>query len=140
MFLESGGTRGTTRSMQKSSVNYWKKPGDTNVLPKPKSIANADGSFNYEGQTSRLVEDGSFIRLRDVSLGYTLTKKTLSAFHLNAARIYVTGTNLLTFSKYTGPDPEVNVGTGDSRGLVQGLDFGTPPQPVSVVVGVNLKF
>ena len=140
MFLESGGTRGTTRSMQKSSVNYWKKPGDTNVLPKPKSVANADGSFNYEGQTSRLVEDGSFIRLRDVSLGYTLTKKTLSALHLNAARVYVTGTNLLTFSKYTGPDPEVNVGTGDSRGLVQGLDFGTPPQPVSVVVGVNLKF
>lgn len=140
MFLESGGTRGTTRSMLKSSINYWKNPGDTGVLPKPKSIANADGSFNYEGQSSRFVEDGSFIRLRDVSLGYTLNKKTLSFLHLNAARVYITGTNLITLTKYTGPDPEVNVGTGDSRGLVQGLDFGTPPQPVSFVVGVNLKF
>ncbi len=140
MFLESGGTRGTTRAIQKSNVNYWKNPGDVNVLPKPKSVVNADGSFNYEGQTSRLVEDGSYIRLRDVSFGYTIPKKILSRLQLTTARIYVTGSNLFTLTKYSGPDPEVNVGTGDSRGLVQGLDFGTPPQPVSFVMGVNLTF
>jgi len=140
MFLESGGTRGTTRSIQASSINYWKAPGDANVLPRPKSTVNADGSFNYEGQSSRFVEDGSYIRLRDVSLGYSLPKKTLSLLHLSAARVYITGSNLFTITKYTGPDPEVNVGADESGGLVQGLDFGTPPQPVSVVVGINLTF
>ncbi len=137
-FLQSGGTRGVTRSILASSMNYWKKPGDTNVLPRPKSTANADGSFNYDQQSSRFVEDGSYIRLKDVTLGYTLSKKSFKALHLSAARIYVTASNLLTLTKYSGPDPEVNVGAGDARALVQGMDFGTPPQPISVSIGVNI--
>jgi len=133
-FLESGGTRGVTRSILASSMNYWKKPGDVNVLPRPKSTANADGGFNYDQQSSRYVEDGSYIRLRDVSLGYNFAKKTIAPLHLSAARLYVTATNLLTLTKYSGPDPEVNVGSG----LVQGMDFGTPPQPISTSIGVNI--
>lgn len=137
-FLESGGTRGVTRSILKSSMNYWKKAGDTNVLPRPKSTANADGSFNYDQQSSRFVEDGSYIRLKDVTLGYTLTKKTTSTLHLSAARVYASASNLFTLTNYSGPDPEVNVGAGDSRALVQGMDFGTPPQPITISLGVNI--
>ncbi len=137
-FLESGGTRGVTRSILKSSMNYWKKAGDTNVLPRPKSTANADGSFNYDQQSSRFVEDGSYLRLKDLTLGYTFQKKTLTAIHLSAARVYASASNLFTISNYSGPDPEVNVGAGDSRALVQGMDFGTPPQPVTFSLGVNI--
>ena len=140
MFLESGGTRGITRSMQKSSINYWKKPGDTNVLPRPKSSANADGSFNYEGQSSRVVEDGSFIRLKNVSLGYTLPASFVKKIGLQRASVNITGANLLLLTKYTGPDPEVNVNRGGVNGLVQGMDFGMPPQPLSLTLGLNITF
>ena len=140
MFLESGGTRGITRSMQKSSVNYWKNPGDTGVLPRPKSTANADGSFNYEGQSSRVVEDGSFIRLKNVTLSYTFPTRLVQKVGLHRASINVTGSNLLLLTKYTGPDPEVNVNRGGVNGLVQGMDFGMPPQPRSLTVGLNITF
>jgi hypothetical protein len=119
-------------------MNYWQKAGDTNVLPRPKSTANADGSFNYDQQSSRFVEDGSYIRLKDLTLGYTFTKKSVSRFNISSAKLYVTAANLLTITNYSGPDPEVNVGAGDSRALVQGMDFGTPPQPKTVSIGVNI--
>jgi hypothetical protein len=137
-FLQSGGTRGVTRSILESSMNYWKKVGDTNVLPRPKSTANADGSFNYDQQSSRFIEDGSYIRLKDITLGYTFTKRSLSALHISSARLYASASNLLTITKYSGPDPEVNVGAADPRALVQGMDFGTPPQPITFSLGVNI--
>ncbi|MBR6280141.1 MAG: SusC/RagA family TonB-linked outer membrane protein [Bacteroidales bacterium] len=140
MFLESGGTRGITRSMQKSSVNYWKAPGDTGVLPRPKSTANADGSFNYEGQSSRVVEDGSFIRLKNVTLSYVLPTVLVQKIGLQRASVNVTGGNLLLLTRYTGPDPEVNVNRDGVNGLVQGMDFGMPPQPRSFTIGLNLTF
>lgn len=138
MFLESGGTRGITRSMQSSSVNYWKNPGDTGVLPRPKSTANADGSFNYEGQSSRVVEDGSFLRLKSVSLSYTLPSKWVSRIGLEKASINVSAGNLFLLTKYTGPDPEVNVSRGGTNGLVQGMDFGMPPLPRSFTAGISI--
>ena len=126
--------------MQKSSVNYWKNPGDTDVLPRPKSTANADGSFNYEGQSSRVVEDGSFIRLKNVTLSYTLPTRLVQKIGLQRASVNVTGGNLLLLTKYTGPDPEVNVTRGGVNGLVQGMDFGMPPQPRSLTLGLNITF
>jgi TonB-linked SusC/RagA family outer membrane protein len=138
-FLETGGTYGYGRSMQASSTNYWKAPGDVDVLPRPKSTANADGSLNYEYQSSRMVEDGSFIRLRNVTLAYTIPTRLTSKLGISRANLYLTGSNLLLFSKYTGPDPEVSLDR-DTYGLVQGLDFGTPPQPRSIVGGINITF
>jgi TonB-linked SusC/RagA family outer membrane protein len=138
-FLESGGTRGITRSMQASSINYWKKPGDTGVLPRPKSNStNSDGSSNYEQQSSRVVEDGSYIRLQNVTLSYVLPRKWISHVGIQKANLYITGSNLLFFTKYTGPDPDANIGGKETNGLVQGLDFGTPPQPKSILFGLNV--
>jgi hypothetical protein len=138
-FLETAGTRGVTRSIQRSSLDHWKNPGDTDVLPRPTNIANPDGSNNYfRDGNSRYLEDASFVRLRDVTLSYGISPSILSRFNIKQARVYATGSNLLLLTKYTGPDPEVNVGPDRPNGLVQGLDFGTPPQPVSVVVGINL--
>jgi len=140
LFLEAGGTRGVTRSIQKSALNYWKKPGDTNVLPRPTSVRNADGSLNYEGNTSRFFEDASFIRLRDVTVGYTLPKELLSKLKINNARLYLTGSNLFTITKYTGPDPETNSAGDSANGLVQGLDFNGVPQTKSLNLGINVTF
>ena len=138
MFLESGGTRGITRSMQASSVNYWKNPGDTGVLPRPKSTANPDGSFNYEGQSSRVVEDGSFLRLKSITLSYTIPSRWVAKMGMEKVTLNASASNLFLLTKYTGPDPEVNVSRGGTDGLVQGMDFGMPPLPRSYTLGINL--
>jgi TonB-linked SusC/RagA family outer membrane protein len=150
MFLESGGINGVGRSIQASQLNYWKEANKgayavnagglvTGVLPRPKSTANADGLTNYERQSSRFVEDGSFVRLRNVTLSYLIPKTLTSKIGIQRAALYVTGSNLLLISDYSGPDPEVNLDR-DNRSLVQGLDFGTPPQPRSIIAGVNITF
>lgn len=146
-FLESGGSRTLSRSIQESSMNYWKEENKdsyqinsdgliTEVLPRPKSIKNADGLTNYEQRSTRFLEDGSFIRLQNVTLAYTLPKSITSHIKVQNARVHVTGSNLLLITNYSGPDPEVNAGSG----IVQGLDFGTPPQPRTILFGVDLTF
>lgn len=140
MFLDVGGTRGVTRSIQKSALNYWKEPGDTDVLPKPTSIQNADGSRNYEGNSSRFWEDASFIRLRDITVGYTLPKPLAQQLGLNNVRLYVSGSNLWTITNYSGPDPETNSAADSGSGLVQGLDFNGVPQSKFLNFGINISF
>jgi TonB-linked SusC/RagA family outer membrane protein len=146
-FLESGGTRTLSRSIQKSSLNYWKEEDRdsyrvnedgliTDVLPRPKSVKNPDGSTNYEQRSTRNLEDGSFIRLQNVTLSYTFPRRWTSHLKIQTLRLHVTGTNLLLLTKYTGPDPEVNSGSG----IVQGLDFGVPPHPKSALFGVEVSF
>ena len=142
-FLESGGVRGTERAIQTSQLNYWKKDGDTNVLPRLSSTTNPDGSRNYEpasanANSSRFLEDASFIRLKDVTLSYNLPKKVANSLKLSNVRASFTASNLLTFTKYSGPDPEANSQTNSY--LVSGLDFNTVPQPVSFIFGLNVNF
>lgn len=140
-FLESGGVRGTERTMQKSQLNYWKKPGDTNVLPRLSSTTNPDGSRNYEpassnSYSSRFLEDASFLRLKDITIGYALPSKAVRSIGLANARATFTAANLITLTKYSGPDPEANSAT--DRALVQGMDFNSVPQPVSFLLGLNV--
>ncbi|MDR2816233.1 MAG: SusC/RagA family TonB-linked outer membrane protein [Proteiniphilum sp.] len=146
-FLESGGSRTVSRSIQKSAINYWKEENKdqykvnsdgyiTEVLPRPKSIQNADGSTNYEQRSTRNLEDGSFVRLQNLTFSYSLPRNILSLVKLQRAKLHVTATNLLLLTKYTGPDPEVNAGSG----IVQGLDFGTPPHPKTVLFGIDITF
>ena len=142
-FLESGGIRGTERAMQKSQLNYWKKDGDTGVLPRLSSTTNPDGSRNYEpsssnANSSRFLEDASFIRLKDITLSYNLPKRVANSLKLSNIRTSLTASNLFTITKYTGPDPEANSQTNSY--LVQGLDFNTVPQPVSFLFGLNVTF
>ena len=83
------------------------------------------------------VEDGSFLKLSNVTLGYTLPSKIVNKVGINSLRLYVTGSNLLTLTKYTGLDPEVST---MSSLLTPGVDFGAYPRSRSVVFGVNLTF
>ena len=77
------------------------------------------------------MEDASFIRLRQVSLGYTF--KNLKG--IESLRVYAAATNLFLITSYTGADPETNMGVGGQN--TQGYDYGTPPQPRTFLVGLN---
>jgi len=86
------------------------------------------------------MEDGSFIRLRNVALGYSLPRQLLSRIGIQRLRVYVNATNLLTLTNYSGADPEVNTAQDYANSTVQGLDFSMPPHPRTINFGVNLTF
>lgn len=141
-FQEHAGNRGTQWSLQASMMRRWQNQGDQTDIPRITNVQNPDGSFNHNYESSRFLEDASYIRLRNISLSYHLPKKIRSKVGLSQLRVYVNATNLLTFTKYSGADPEVNV-AGDYNGgigTVQGLDFSTPPHPRTIVFGLNLTY
>ena len=83
------------------------------------------------------IEDGSFLKLSNITLGYTFPKQIISKIGLTKLRLYATGNNLLTWTKYTGFDPEVST---MSSVLTPGVDFGAYPKSRSFVFGVNVAF
>ena len=137
-FQEHGGMRGTNWGLLKSQMDRWQKPGDITDIPRASTLANADGSSNNGFASSRFLEDGSFLRLRNVSLGYTLPKRLVAKAGIEKLRVYVNATNLFTITGYSGADPEGNTAADYTHGTVQGLDFAIPPQPRQVVFGASL--
>lgn len=90
--------------------------------------------------SDRYIEDGSYIRIKNISLGYTFPKKWISRLYLENLRLYCNLQNVHTFTKYKGYDPEVGASTQDSSGLVYGLDFGRYPSPFTCTFGLNVSF
>ena len=130
-FGEGGGTRDANRVIFADQLNRWQKPGDITNVPRETAYG-----LNYTiDQNSRFLEDGSFIRLKALNIGYTLPARISSKAKLTTVRVYFAATNLWLLTKYTGPDPEANV-TGIQT--IQGLDLGTPPQPRTVQFGLNV--
>jgi hypothetical protein len=86
-----------------------------------------------------LLENGSYLRLKNITLGYTLPKSLMTKIGIPdmGLRVYVTGENLLTFTGYTGFDPEVN---NDPENGNLGLDAGTYPVARTFTFGINLNF
>jgi len=118
----------------------WKKPGDiTNI---PGSAGN--GEDHNSLLSSRYVEDGSYLRLKSATLGYDLPKSLCNKLKAQKLYLYVTGENLLTFTKYSGFDPEVNInGRGSDNALkniAPGVDYGVYPQSRTFLLGINLTF
>ena len=111
-----------------------------------KTLPVLDGGDNYSSQrNSYYVEDGSFTRLRNLQVGYSLDASSLKKLGINRLRIYAQGQNLLTFTKYSGLDPDVTVtniteGFNSQRDLSLGVDFGRIPLARTFVVGINLEF
>ena len=130
-FGEGGGTRDAARVMLASQLNRWTHVGQITDVPRETAYGN-----NYTlQQNSRFLRDGSFIRLKDLTVGYTLPQTLTRQWHLTTVRVYFVGTNLLLLTHYNGPDPEANV---TSIQTIQGLDLGTPPQPTAVQFGLNV--
>jgi TonB-linked SusC/RagA family outer membrane protein len=88
---------------------------------------------------SNFIEDGSFLRLKSLTLGYSLPTSFLSDLKINKLRIFVTGRNLHIWTNYSGVDPEVSWG-GPTRQLGQGADFGGYPNQRTFLVGLNVNF
>ncbi|MGY0036516.1 hypothetical protein [Pedobacter sp. NJ-S-72] len=86
--------------------------------------------------TSQQVEDGSYIRLKNVQLGYNFSPELLKKIRLSNAKIYISGQNLLTKTKYSGYDPEVSRFGQDN--LSQGIDYGSYPSSKIFLVGINI--
>ena len=111
-------------NQSKRVLNYWKQPGDITEFPKY-------GSILWTQFDSRLIEDASFMRLKNLTLSYTLPESILrKTKFFSGARIFVTGRNLLTFTKYLGPDPEI-----DSN-----LTLGANPNTKQYSFGAEISF
>jgi TonB-linked SusC/RagA family outer membrane protein len=117
-----GNSSGSTRVLAR-----WTGPGTSNDVPR--AIAT-DPNQNLR-VSSYYIEDGSYMRIKTLTLGYTLPKSILDRIYTKQVRVYVSAQNLLTLTKYTGYDPEVG-----SRGV----DLGIYPQPRVFLAGLNLGF
>ncbi|MES1249409.1 MAG: SusC/RagA family TonB-linked outer membrane protein, partial [Chitinophaga rupis] len=114
-------------------LNAWKKPGDKTNVPR---VGYYYGS-GADGASTRWLYKADYLRLKNLTLGYTLPGSATKSIGIKSARIYVSGVNLLTSTKYPG-DPEVN--TNVVSNIAGGQDFYTIPQPKTFTVGLNVKF
>jgi TonB-linked SusC/RagA family outer membrane protein len=121
----------------RDQLNGWKKPGDVTNIPEAR--LNYYGDFASPSISSQYVEDASYVRLKSVMLSYNLPSSVMAKLKMSSAKFYVSGINLLTFTKYSGWDPEVNTDYR-SGNVNQGSDFYAAPQIKSIVVGLNLGF
>jgi TonB-linked SusC/RagA family outer membrane protein len=116
-------------------MNRWRKPGDITNVPQARYYFG-----NGNQPSSRFIVDGSFVRLRTINFGYNLPSKIVKKAKLDRVRLYVSALNLLTFTnKYPLWDPEVNADSFDSN-IAKGNDFYTPPQPKTILFGINVGF
>ncbi|HNU59582.1 MAG TPA: SusC/RagA family TonB-linked outer membrane protein, partial [Aquaticitalea sp.] len=113
----------------------WRQPGDITDIPR--ATLDPVAAANNKRVSSRFIEDGSYLRVKNVTLGYTLKKEMMQKSMFESIRIYFSAQNLFTFTNYSGLDPEVNY-RGDDNAVI-GTDFFTYPQAQTFTLGVNLK-
>ncbi len=107
------------------------------AVKNPDSDMPAIGANDMFVYSSRVVEDGSFLKLRNISIGYTLPRRVLRAMHFDTLRVYVSADNIWTWTNYSGPDPEVS--TRNSV-LTPGFDWSAYPRSFGVTAGVSFTF
>ena len=109
--------------------------GDVFLVNPETSIPRLGGANNNARISDRFIEDGSYIRLRNLTVGYTLPPDLLNRFNIRTMRVYFSGQNLLTITNYSGHDPEVGSDTQDP--LLFGVDIGNYPSPRIFTFGLN---
>ena len=130
LYFENGSI--TNTNQLKSYKDRWTVNNPDSDIPRVG--ADIASMFVY---SSRVVEDASFLRLRNVTLGYTLPRKVLRKMNFDTMRFYISGENLWTLTKYSGPDPEVS--TRNSV-LTPGFDWSAYPRALGVTAGLSLTF
>ncbi len=113
-------------------LNRWTGEGTSNTYPR---VTFVDDNQNMKTVSDFFVHDGSFVRLRNVSLGYSLPKVATDFLKISKVRLYVSAENLFTFTNYKGYDPEIGGGV-----FGNGIDHGIYPQARTVLGGVNITF
>ncbi|UOQ69831.1 SusC/RagA family TonB-linked outer membrane protein [Hymenobacter volaticus] len=135
-FLVHGGTQSNIGYLREQ-LDRWQQPGDQTDIPR---LTTNPASNNYGGVvqnlSDRYLEDGSFLRLRTLTLGYTVPKEAIGRVHLNSLRVYVQAANLFTITPYSGLDPEINSQSGVQNS--KNIDWATVPQPRTFQVGVTV--
>ena len=116
-------------------LRRWQKPGDITDQPR----ASRNGSSGALEISSRYLEDGSYVRIGDVTLGYTVPSRFASMAGLSSTRLYVSGHNLHTFTKYKGYSPDVN-SQGSQSNIGLGTDFYAYPVARSFTFGLKAGF
>ena len=128
LYFENGNVINTN---QWATYKYrWTESNPESDIPR----VQANGVYLY---SSRVVEDGSFLRLRNVSVGYTIPRKALRKIKFDTMRVYVSADNVFTLTKYSGPDPEVS--TRNSV-LTPGFDWSAYPRAFGITGGVSFTF
>lgn len=124
-------SRSGRRNMLAEVADRWSPTNASNKVP------SQDG-YIVNDVYSRFIEDGSFLRLKNITLGYTLPHKWTRKFHASKLRVYATGQNLFCISGYSGYDPEVN--SASSNPMTPGLDWGAYPKSRVFTFGIDLQF
>jgi hypothetical protein len=132
-FADDGGLNDTDNKLA-IVKRRWQKPGDVTDVPRA-SVTNSSNAYRI---SSRYVEDGSYVRLQDVTLGYRLPRAVVGR-GVSDARVFVTGNNLKLWSKYLGYDPDVN-SNGSNTNTALGTDFYAYPRARTVSVGLSGNF
>ena len=117
-------------------LDRWQKPGDQTDIPQVRFL---QGTFH----SSRFIDNGSYIRLKNLSLNYKLPSKWVEEMGVKNVRIYSTGQNIWTITNYRGRDPEVNSDFSDffdNGRIVSGMDFFTAPQAKTIIFGIKVEF
>ncbi|MDD3321133.1 MAG: TonB-dependent receptor [Paludibacter sp.] len=116
-------------------LNYW-TPTNTNTnMPR----LNGNDKNDNLRISDRYIEDGSYLRLKTLQVGYSLPQAIAQKIFMSSMRIYISSNNLLTFTNYSGSDPEIGQLTSDNT-LSKGVDIGAYPQAKTVVAGINITF
>ncbi|MBX3239110.1 MAG: TonB-dependent receptor [Chitinophagaceae bacterium] len=145
-FLVHGGTQNFIGFIPRQ-LERWQQPGDITDIPRLTTYRNninqnGGAANNYGGQvanlSSRYLEDGSFIRLRNISLSYNVPASVAERIKTNSIKAYVQVSNLLTFTRFNGLDPEVSAQSSNQN--TAGYDWATVPQPRTIQVGLNISF
>jgi TonB-linked SusC/RagA family outer membrane protein len=139
--LLSDGT-GATSNQRADAWNYWRQPGDVNVLPDP--TANNPLRNEANGSSTRFLQKGDFIRLKNLQVGYQVPSEFLKKTPVTEIKLYISGTNLWTYAPYYKGDPEVGIPSGETtgtRGIIPGeFSLNSYPTLSSYVFGVDIKF
>lgn len=115
---------------QTSAMNRWVGEGSSNSFPR---LTTNDTNKNFSNPSDFYLEDGDYLRIKTIQLGYSLPDDIISKLGLQRVRLYLTGENLFTFTGYSGYDPEIGGG-------VFGIDRGFYPQAATGMLGINLQF
>lgn len=118
----------------KSDWNRWEKPGD--VATHPKLVMN--GNKNSNKTSSRYLEDGSFLRIRNITLSYDLQKNWIEKLKMQSCKLFVSVDNPFTFTKFSGTDPEVNMRMGTWN--LPGIYTESYPTSRQFIFGVDINF
>ena len=136
--------RGYSTNYLKENLLAWKQEGDVTDVPRNVQLDPARNHNSYSRPSDAFLEDGSFLRLRTLTLAYQLPSEWVGKLGFRNFRIYATGTNLLTLTDYSGFDPEVNIAqvnnANQNGGFQFGIDRGLYPMNKSYTLGVSVDF